>query len=74
MMKILAIHAHPDDIEITCAGTLLRLKQAGCQLAYATMTAGDKGSAELSAEAIATVRREGSPCLSTPYGSRVLLP
>lgn len=58
MTKVLAIHAHPDDIEITCAGTLLRLKDAGCDLAYATMTAGDKGSAELSAEAIATIRRE----------------
>ena len=30
-VKILAIHAHPDDIEIQCAGTLLKLKELGCK-------------------------------------------
>lgn len=69
MTKILAIHAHPDDIEITCAGTLLRLKEAGCDLAYATMTAGDKGSAELSAEAIAIIRREEARVSASRMGA-----
>ena len=55
--KILAIHAHPDDIELQCAGTLLRLKQKGCSIALATMTPGDCGSAELGPEEIAEVRR-----------------
>lgn len=56
-VRILAIHAHPDDIELQCAGTLIRLKQKGCQIALATMTPGDCGSAELSPEEIAEVRR-----------------
>ena len=55
--RILAIHAHPDDIELQCAGTLIRLKQKGCEIALATMTPGDCGSAELSPDEIATVRR-----------------
>lgn len=55
--RVLAIHAHPDDIELQCAGTLLRLKQRGCQISLATMTPGDCGSAELSPEEIADVRR-----------------
>ena len=56
-IRVLAIHAHPDDIEIQCAGTLLRLKQLGCTISMATMTPGDCGSAELSCAEIATVRR-----------------
>ena len=52
-VRILAIHAHPDDIELQCAGTLLRLKQLGCAISVATMTPGDCGSAELSPEEIA---------------------
>jgi LmbE family N-acetylglucosaminyl deacetylase len=55
---VLAIHAHPDDIEFQCAGTLLQLKQRGCRISVATMTPGDCGSAEHSAEEIARIRRE----------------
>ncbi len=55
--RILAIHAHPDDIEIQCAGTLALLKQRGCDITLATMTPGDCGSAELGSDEIAAVRR-----------------
>jgi len=57
-LRILAIHAHPDDVEFQCAGTLARLKQAGCQITIATMTAGDCGSAELGPAEISKVRRD----------------
>jgi LmbE family N-acetylglucosaminyl deacetylase len=56
-VRVLAIHAHPDDIEFQCAGTLALLKQRGCHITIATMTAGDGGSAEMGAEEIARVRR-----------------
>lgn len=56
-IRILAIHAHPDDVEIQCAGTLLRLRQLGCHITIATMTPGDLGSAELPPDDIAAVRR-----------------
>jgi LmbE family N-acetylglucosaminyl deacetylase len=55
--RVLAIHAHPDDIEFQCAGTLLLLKAQGCPIVMATMTAGDCGSAELGPDEISTVRR-----------------
>jgi len=55
---ILAIHAHPDDIEFQCAGTLLLLKERGCTITVATMTPGDCGSAEMDAETIARLRRD----------------
>ena len=55
--RILAIHAHPDDIEFQCAGTLALLKQKGCDIILATMTPGDCGSAELPPDEIAAIRR-----------------
>src|SRR6187551_1325872 len=54
--EVLAFMAHPDDIEILCAGTLIRLRHKGYRIHMATMTAGDAGSMELSGEAIARVR------------------
>ena len=56
--RILAIHAHPDDVEFQCAGTLALLRQKGCQVTIATMTPGDCGSAELGPREISTIRRE----------------
>lgn len=55
--RILAIHAHPDDIEFQCAGTLALLKQAGHDVLICSMTPGDCGSRELPADEIAAVRR-----------------
>jgi LmbE family N-acetylglucosaminyl deacetylase len=57
MPMALALMAHPDDIEITCAGTLLLLRRAGWAVHMATMTPGDQGSSTLGSEEIATVRR-----------------
>ena len=68
-VRILAIHAHPDDIELQCAGTLLRLKQKGCSISLATMTPGDCGSAELSSEEIAEVRRNEAQCSADLLGA-----
>ncbi|SFI24492.1 PIG-L deacetylase family protein [Planctomicrobium piriforme] len=63
--RILAIHAHPDDIEILCAGTLALLKKRGCEIVMASMSPGDKGSAELGPDEIAAVRRkEGAKAAS----------
>lgn len=56
-VRVLAIHAHPDDVEIQCAGTLALLRERGCHVTIATMTPGDCGSAEHDAESIATIRR-----------------
>ncbi len=55
--RVLAIHAHPDDVEFQCAGTLALLAKAGCHVTIATMTPGDCGSAERPAPVIAEVRR-----------------
>jgi LmbE family N-acetylglucosaminyl deacetylase len=42
----MAIVAHPDDIEFTCAGTLARWARAGCRVAYVICTSGEVGIAK----------------------------
>jgi LmbE family N-acetylglucosaminyl deacetylase len=57
--RVLAFMAHPDDVEFTCGGTLARLKkEAGCEIAIATMTSGDCGSVELGPDKIGAIRHE----------------
>jgi LmbE family N-acetylglucosaminyl deacetylase len=54
----LSILAHPDDAEFLCAGSLIRLKrERGWEVHIASMTAGDCGTAEYSAEEISRIRR-----------------
>jgi LmbE family N-acetylglucosaminyl deacetylase len=53
----LTLLAHPDDAEILCAGTLIRLADAGWEIHIATVARGDGGSATLPGEEIAAVRR-----------------
>lgn len=56
-MHILAIHAHPDDIEILAAGTIMHLIASGQRVTICSMTAGDCGSVEHGPEEIARIRR-----------------
>lgn len=55
-MKILAIHAHPDDIEFLCAGTLYLLRDKGHDIHLCNVCNGDKGSATHTSEEIAAIR------------------
>src|SRR5579872_291756 len=44
MPDVLAIAAHPDDVEQTCGGTLLRMAEAGYRAGIIDLTAGDMGT------------------------------
>ncbi len=57
-MKILAIHAHPDDVEFLCAGTLYLLRDKGHDIHICNVCNGDKGSATHTREEIAAIRLE----------------
>lgn len=56
-MRILSIHAHPDDAEILAGGTLALIRAKGHSVTIATMTPGDCGSTEHGPEEIARIRR-----------------
>jgi len=66
---VLAIFAHPDDAEFMCAGTLSLLKKKGYQIHIATMTSGDKGTAELSREEISLIRRNEAESSASLLGA-----
>jgi len=56
--RVLAVAAHPDDIEFMMAGTLFRLKAAGYDLHYMNVANGDRGSEVYSQQETAAIRRE----------------
>jgi LmbE family N-acetylglucosaminyl deacetylase len=58
MATILAIHAHPDDVEILAGGTVALLAAAGHRVILVTLTPGDCGSSEQGADEIAAIRRQ----------------
>lgn len=74
-MNILAIGAHPDDIELGCAGTLLRYVAAGHSVYYLIMSEGAQGGdpSVRVAEQEAAARRVGAkrvfwgPCKDTEF-------
>jgi N-acetylglucosamine malate deacetylase 1 len=43
-VDILAIAAHPDDIEITCGGTVIKMVEAGYRVGIIDLTAGETGT------------------------------
>ncbi|MCD6232752.1 PIG-L family deacetylase [Candidatus Aerophobetes bacterium] len=57
-MRILAIGAHPDDIELLCAGTLAKFKKRGDKIFMAYLCNGNKGHFEISAPVLAQMRKE----------------
>jgi LmbE family N-acetylglucosaminyl deacetylase len=61
--------AHPDDAEILCAGTLIRLADAGWKIHIATVANGDCGSATLGREEIAAVRRREGTAAAAKIGA-----
>jgi len=44
ILDLLAIAAHPDDVELTCGGTLLKMAQRGYKTGILDLTAGEMGT------------------------------
>jgi LmbE family N-acetylglucosaminyl deacetylase len=59
-MKILAVGAHPDDVEFYCAGTVAKYKRLGHAVAIAVTTNGEAGSMTQTKQETARIRRRES--------------
>ena len=70
MTRILAIHAHPDDVEFQAAGTLAILAGLGHEIVIATMTPGDCGSREYPPDEIAMIRRREAANAAALIGAK----
>src|SRR5918912_714803 len=57
-MRVLAVGAHPDDLEILCGGTLVRYVQDGHEVVMCHATLGNRGSYVHTSEEIARIRGE----------------
>jgi LmbE family N-acetylglucosaminyl deacetylase len=58
MRTAIAIAAHPDDIELMMAGTLLLLKKQGYEIHYLNLSSGNVGTTEYDSETIKKMRVE----------------
>jgi LmbE family N-acetylglucosaminyl deacetylase len=67
---VLAMMAHPDDAEFVCAGTLIRLADAGWEVHIASATPGDCGTMTESRGAISARRTEESRRSAALIGAR----
>ena len=56
MYTVLAITTHPDDMEINCAGTLLKCKARGDRVVVCHLCNGDLGHEIIQPEELATIR------------------
>jgi len=71
-MNILAICAHPDDIEILCAGTLTRYAEAGHNVTMAVFTDGSMGDAHIPPAKLSKIRHEEQKAAAAIIGARLL--
>lgn len=70
MPTALAIAAHPDDIEIVMAGTLLELKAAGWEIHCINVSTGNMGSTLMSADETARVRQQEAQASAALLGAQ----
>lgn len=57
-MKVAAIAAHPDDIEIACAGTLLKCRERGDEIYMVAVCNGNMGHKVIMPDELARIREE----------------
>jgi LmbE family N-acetylglucosaminyl deacetylase len=67
---VLAIGAHPDDIEFMAAGTLLLLKEAGCETHYLNVANGNCGTVQHDRSTIAKIRAGEAQRAARVLGAR----
>jgi len=69
-MKVLAVGAHPDDVELLCAGTLASYRKRGDEVTICHACDGGKGSLEHTSEEIAKIRRKEAIASAETIGAK----
>ena len=73
-MNILAIGAHPDDLELTCSGTLARYAEQGHTLFMAVFTSGNMGDLTVPPDELGRMRHAEAEASAAIIGARLLWP
>ncbi len=71
-MRVLAVGAHPDDLEILCAGTLAKYASRGDSVIMAVATNGDLGSTKLSRQETAALREKEARAAAELIGAELV--
>ena len=71
-LRILAVGAHPDDLELLCAGTLARYAADGHTVIMAHLLNGDKGHYEMDSAELAAVRKAEADAAGRVIGAEVV--
>ncbi len=71
-MRILAIMSHPDDIEITCGGTLIKCVQRGDKVFACHVSDGNMGHEEIMPDELAKIRIKEAENAGVVAGYQVL--
>ncbi|MBN1562724.1 MAG: PIG-L family deacetylase [Anaerolineae bacterium] len=70
-MRVLAVGAHPDDIEIRCGGTLARYAEMGHHVMMGYATNGNKGHRTIPPDELAQIREKESRAAAAVIGAEV---
>lgn len=67
--RVLAVGAHPDDVEFMCSGTMQLLRDKGLELHLATLTGGDLGTEDRSRDEIREIRLQEAATSAEAMGA-----
>lgn len=73
-MRILAVGAHPDDLELLCGGTMAKYIDNGNEVFMAHLCNGDMGGKDAKPEELVTVRDKEAKKAAELIGAKVLGP
>jgi len=71
-MKVLAVGAHPDDIESSCGGTLAKYSQRGDMVYIAVVTNGEVGSNEIPQDELIEIRHREAKNAAEVIGAHLI--
>lgn len=71
-MRVLAIGCHPDDIEVSCAGTLAKYKQQGHDVILCHVANGNKGHMVIQPDELRLMRKQEAVNAGAVIGAEVI--
>ena len=72
-MRVMAIGANPDDIELMCAGTLLKCAQRGDEIIMCVSTNGSMGHFEILSPHLSAIRKREARQSAKVCGAEIIL-
>ena len=73
-LRVLAVGAHPDDLELNCAGTLARYAADGHAVVMAVFTSGNMGDVHIPPDELSVIRKSEAEASAAIIGARLLWP